>query len=232
MQDQHPPSASLNRRALSGTLKFFAVLAVLIFVSAGSLRYWQGWVCLVHFFAWSAGTTLYFLKRDPALVERRLKAGPTAEREAGQKRIQLLASLVICATFIVSALDHRFGWSSISGLGVLTGNALLALGFWIVVVVFKANSFASAIIEVGAGQKVISTGPYAWVRHPMYSGALIMFGGIPPALGSWWGLLTLPLLAAILAVRLLDEERYLTRNLPGYGDYCARVRYRLVPGLW
>ena len=176
--------------------------------------------------------TLYFLKRDPALVERRLNAGPGAEREASQKPIQLAASVVFGATFVVSALDYRFGWSDVPESAVAAGNALVVLGFLSVFAVFRENSFASAIIEVGKGQKVVSTGPYALVRHPMYAGALLLFVGSPLALGSSWGLLLIVPMTAILIVRLLDEEKYLVRNLPGYEAYCAKVRYRLVPGVW
>ena len=223
---------SLGRRALTGTLKFAVALAVLIFLPAGSLGYWQGWVFWANFCACVAAVTLYFLKRDPALVERRLNAGPGAEREARQKPIQLAAAVVFGATFVVSALDYRFGWSNVPGSAVAAGNALVVLGFLSVFAVFRENSFASAIIEVGTGQKVVSTGPYALVRHPMYAGALLLFVGAPLALGSWWGLLAIVPMTAILIVRLLDEERYLVRNLPGYEAYCAKVRYRLVPGVW
>ena len=225
-------SESLGRRALTGTLKFAVALAVLIFLPAGSLGYWQGWVFWANFCACVAAVTLYFLKRDPALVERRLNAGPGAEREASQKPIQLAASVVFGATFVVSALDYRFGWSDVPQSAVAAGNALVVLGFLSVFAVFRENSFASAIIEVGKGQKVVSTGPYALVRHPMYAGALLLFVGSPLALGSWWGLLLIVPMTAILIVRLLDEERYLVRNLPGYEAYCAKVRYRLVPGVW
>ena len=198
----------------------------------GSSGHWQGWVFWVNFCACVAAVTLYFLKRDPALVERRLRAGPAAEREARQKPIQLAAAVIFGATFVVSALDYRFGWSNVPGPAVAAGNALVVLGFLSVFAVFRANSFASAIIEVGTGQKVVSTGPYALVRHPMYAGALLLFVGAPLALGSWWGLLAIVPMTAILIVRLLDEERYLVRNLPGYEAYCVQVRYRLVPGVW
>jgi protein-S-isoprenylcysteine O-methyltransferase Ste14 len=223
---------SLGRKALASIAKFVVALIALTFLPAGSLGYRQGWVFLLNFVAGAAGLTLYLLKYDPALLERRLNAGPAAEREASQKPIQLAASIVFCATFVVSALDHRFGWSNVPVSAVVAGNALVALSFLIILAVFKANSFASAIIEVGPGQQVVSTGPYAIVRHPMYAGALPMFLGGPLALGSWWALLTAVPMTAIIIVRLLDEERYLARNLPGYAAYCAMVRYRLVPGAW
>src|SRR5262249_5637520 len=137
-----------------------------------------------------------------------------------------------CALLVVSVLDWRFGWSAVAWPVVLAGNLLVAAGYVIVFAVLRENSFAATTIEITAGQRVISTGPYALVRHPMYFGALPMFVGIPLALGSWWGLaLVVPLTAGLVA-RLLDEEAYLVRNLPGYADYRNRVRWRLVPGIW
>ena len=204
----------------------------MIFLAAGSLRYWQGWLFWLHFAAWTAGGTLYFLKRDPALVSRRLRAGPTAEKEPAQKRIQLFASIFLCAIFVLSGLDDRFGWSTVPVAVVIAGHVLLAFGYLAMFIVFRANSFAASTIEVGAGQQVVSSGPYAVVRHPMYAGALLMFLGVPLALGSWWGLVPVALLAATLVARLRDEEAYLARNLPGYDDYRRKLPWRLVPGLW
>ena len=223
---------SLSKRAYSATAKFLLVLAMLIFLPAGSLRYWQGWLFWINFAVWCFAFTPYFLKHDPALLERRLRAGPTAEREPTQKRIQLFAGIFICAVFVVSALDHRRGWSSVPTGVVVIGNVLIAIGFWLIFWVFRANSFASSTIELSAGQRVIDTGPYALVRHPMYAAALVMFLGVPLALASWWGLLMLLPLAALLVVRLLDEEVFLARNLPSYAEYQAKVRYRLLPGVW
>jgi protein-S-isoprenylcysteine O-methyltransferase Ste14 len=231
MQESHP-SADIEGRAYRATLIFAVVLWLLIFLPAGSLAYWQGWLFWLHFSAWSAVGTWYFLKRDPALVQRRLRAGPTAEREPAQKRIQLFLSLVICALFVVSALDHRFAWSAVSWPFVLVGNALIATGYWLVFQVLRENSFASSTIEIAADQRVISTGPYAIVRHPMYSSALLMLAGVPLALGSWWALVALIPLAAGLVARLQVEEAHLARHLPGYDAYRSRVPWRLLPGVW
>jgi protein-S-isoprenylcysteine O-methyltransferase Ste14 len=176
--------------------------------------------------------TLYFLRRDPSLVERRMNVGPVAERERKQKVIQSFAAVLVCALFVVSALDHRFGWPSLTWPVVLVGDAFVLLGFYAFFRTFRENSFASSIIEVGSDQRVIDTGPYAWVRHPMYAGALLLFFATPPALDSWWGFVPAALLAAVIVWRLLDEEAYLARNLPGYDDYRRKVRWRLVPGVW
>ena len=229
---QQHATQSLSRRAFTATAKFLVVLALLIFLPAGSIRYWQGWLFWVNFAVWCFAFTPYFLKHDPALLERRLRAGPAAEREPTQKRIQTFASIFVSAIFVVSAFDYRMDWSSVPTSVVVFGNVLVAIGFWLIFWVFRSNSFASSTIELSAGQRVIDTGPYALVRHPMYAAAMVLFFGVPLALGSYWGLLILLPLAATLVIRLLDEETFLGRNLPGYAEYCAKVRYRLLPGLW
>jgi protein-S-isoprenylcysteine O-methyltransferase Ste14 len=224
--------ADLWRRAIRGTVIFSAVLLLLILVPAGSLRYWVGWLFWTHFTAWTGALTFYFLRHDPALVERRLRAGPAAECEPTQRRIQLFTSVAICAVFIASALDQRFQWSATRTGGVALGHALVAIGFLIIFRVFRENTFAAATIGVAAGQTVVASGPYTVVRHPMYAGALLMFIGTPLALGSWWGLLPVLFLAGGLVARLQDEEAYLDRNLAGYDAYRGQVRHRLIPGVW
>src|ERR1022692_674236 len=133
---------------------------------------------------------------------------------------------------VVPALDYRFHWSGMPGSVAAIGDILVALGFLIIFFVYKENSFASATIELVPDQTLISTGPYALVRHPMYFGGLIMFIGIPVALGSWWGLLVFILMTPALIWRLLDEERFLANHLAGYSEYQAKVRFRLMPLLW
>jgi protein-S-isoprenylcysteine O-methyltransferase Ste14 len=222
----------LHRKALVGILRTFAVLVVVIFAPVWTFRYWQGWACLAAFFVPACLITVWVAKNDPALLERRLKAGPKAEKEWGQKVVQMIASIVFLADFAVPAIDHRFVWSSVPGYACVIGDLMMVLGFVVVFEVFKANSFTSGIIEVADDQKVISTGPYGLVRHPMYVGGLVMLYGIPLALGSWWGMLiNVPMTAAIVW-RLLDEERFLSEKLAGYGEYREKVRYRLVPLVW
>jgi protein-S-isoprenylcysteine O-methyltransferase Ste14 len=223
---------ALHRKALFGILRTFFVLVAVIFVPSWSFRYWQGWACLAAFFVPACVITVWVAKNDPALLERRLKAGPKAEKEIGQKIVQTIASIVFLADFVVPALDRRYGWSPAPAWASVVGDLMMVLGFVIVFRVFKENSFTSGIIEVAENQKVISTGPYALVRHPMYTGGLIMLFGIPLALGSWLGMLiNVPMTAAIVW-RLLDEERFLLRNLPGYAEYRGTVKYRLLPLVW
>jgi len=222
----------LRSRALRANLKFAVALAVLILLPAWSLAYWQGWLLWLHVCIWCFGLTLYFLKRDPALAERRMEVGAKAEHLPSQKRIQVFNSFAIVTLFVVSALDAGSRWSSMPLAGIMIGHGLVALGFLIIAVTLRENSFAAATVTVAEGQRIVSTGLYAWIRHPMYAGALILCAGIPLALGSWWGLVVLPLLLAGLVARLIDEERHLVAHLAGYADYCRRVRHRLVPGLW
>jgi protein-S-isoprenylcysteine O-methyltransferase Ste14 len=189
-------------------------------------------VYLSIFMGASALTTLYLLRRDPALLERRMRGGPTAEGRPAQRLIMLATSLGFIALLVVSALDDRFGWSAVPLGVVVAGEVLVAIGFGLIVRVYRENTFSSATIEVAQNQTVISTGPYAIVRHPMYaSGSLYLFG-TPLALGSYWGLVPIAAMIPFLIWRLLDEERLLAEDLAGYTDYEKRVRYRLVPFVW
>jgi protein-S-isoprenylcysteine O-methyltransferase Ste14 len=223
---------SLLVRTVAGFAFLFAVMGLVLFGVAGDLGYWQGWL-LIGVFAGSSGViTAWLWGYDKALLERRVKAGPTSEVDPVQRRVQSLAGVVFLSVLAIPALDHRFGWSNVPRAVVLAGDALVALGFLIVFLVFRANTFTSGTIEIAADQRVIDTGPYALVRHPMYAGALVMFVGLPLALGSWWGLLAAAGIVPVLALRLLREEDFLSDNLAGYADYRRRVRYRLAPLIW
>ena len=207
-------------------------MAAALFLSAGTSGYWQAWAFLAVFGVSSLAITLYLMKKDPGLLERRLRGGPTAEKETSQKIIQSLTSLMFIAMLVTAGLDHRFAWSRVPPYAEVAGDVLVALGFTIIFFVYKENSFTSATIDVYAGQTVISTGPYALVRHPMYVGGLLMFLGMPLALGSWWGLLVLAVMMPALIWRLLDEEKFLTEKLPGYAEYKHRVPWRLIRFVW
>jgi len=222
----------LDRKAFAGLLNLLVCMALAIFLPAWTLHYWQAWVFLGAFFVPALAITLHLMKKDPKLLERRVRGGSAAEKETSQKIIQGFAAASFVATLIVPAFDHRFRWSTAPVWAVLAGDALIVLGFCIVFLVFKENTFTSGIIEVAVEQKVISTGPYAVVRHPMYIGALVMLLGVPPALGSWWGELTIIPMTLVIVVRLLGEERFLVKNLAGYSEYKSTVAYRLVPFLW
>lgn len=207
-------------------------MAALLFVPAGTLGYWQAWVFMAVFVGASSAIGMYLALKDPKLLERRMKAGPAAEKEKTQKVIMSFAMAGFIALLIFPAFDHRFGWSKLPPYVVLAGDALVALGFFLTFLVLKENRYAASTIQIVEGQKVISTGPYAIVRHPMYAGALVMLLGMPLALGSWWGLYALLFIVPVLIWRLLDEERLLRKELPGYVEYTQEVRYRLAPCLW
>jgi protein-S-isoprenylcysteine O-methyltransferase Ste14 len=224
--------ASLAFRAWLSLAVLAAIMGALLFGGAGTFRYWHAWVYLLLFVALSAILTVDLLRRDPALLQRRMKGGPTAEARPLQRLIMLGASLGFVSLLVVPALDFRRGWSSVSVTGVVIGDALFAVGFGLIGRVYRENTYTSATIEVTAGQHVIDTGPYAVVRHPMYASALLYLIGTPLALGSYWGFLGLAIMLPFLVWRLLDEERLLARELPGYAAYQTRVRSRLIPGLW
>ena len=223
---------NLNTKAWSGLTFLAVVMALVLFVCAGTIDYWQAWVYLGIFFGASFLITLYLMRKDPALLRRRLSAGPTAEERKTQRVIMLLASIGFIAVLIVPALDHRFGWSSVPLYAIIAGDTLAGLCFCITFLAYKENTFTSATIEVAPDQKVISTGPYAIVRHPMYAGGSLLFLGTPLALGSYWGLLASVATLPALIWRLLDEEQFLAENLPGYIDYRRKVRWRLIPGVF
>jgi protein-S-isoprenylcysteine O-methyltransferase Ste14 len=222
----------LYARTLLGLVALAVAMGVLIFVPAGTVRYWQGWVYLGIFMGASLLTSLYLLKKDTALLQRRLRGGPTAEKETTQKIIMVFTSIGFIALLVVPSLDYRFGWSPVPLSLVIAGDVLVAAGFYFIFLVYRENTFASATIQVAENQKVVSTGPYALVRHPMYASAFLYLIGTPLALGSYWGILALVFMLPFLIWRLLDEERFLARNLAGYTEYQKKVPYRLVPHVW
>ena len=224
--------SELRRRAWRANSLFLPAMWLLLFLPAWTLRYWQAWLYWLLYAALTAAGTTYLLKRDPKLVERRLSVGPGAEKEKTQKIIMVFASICFVLSLVIPGIDHHLHWSAVPVWLVLLANAVVVLGYAFMLVVVRTNSYAAATIRVESEQPVISTGPYALIRHPMYSGALLMLGLTPLALGSYWGVLMIVPTFIGLAWRLLDEERYLARNLPGYTEYCARTRYRLIPLVW
>jgi protein-S-isoprenylcysteine O-methyltransferase Ste14 len=213
-------------------LLFPLYMGALLFLPAGTFNYWEAWVFVAVFFACSAAMSIWLVIKDPKLLERRMKAGPGAEKEREQKIIMVFALLSFAGLGILSALDRRFGWSDVPTSVVILGNILIALSYIAFYFVLRENTYAASTIQVEENQRVISTGPYALVRHPMYTGALILMFGVPLALGSWWGLLMFIPSAAWVIWRLLDEEKFLSRNLAGYTEYKNKVRYRLIPFVW
>lgn len=224
--------SSLAAKALLSVLLLAGVMGVVLFVTAGTVHYWQAWVYLVIFTLVSLLTTIYLIRNDPELLKRRMRGGPTAEKRTSQRVIMLFTSLAFIGLLVVPALDRRFGWPAVPFLSVIAGDALVVIGFYFIFLVYRENTYTSATIEVAANQKVIDTGPYSLVRHPMYASALLYLLGTPLALGSYWGLLPFVTLIPFLIWRLIDEEKMLTRELEGYRQYQQRVRYRLLPRVW
>jgi protein-S-isoprenylcysteine O-methyltransferase Ste14 len=226
------PDKTLMQRTITGGLGLLITLWVAMFFSAGTLAYWQAWIFWLVFSASVTAITIYLIKFDRALLERRVDAGPGAEKEKGQKIIQFFTSLAFIFLIIVPGLDYRFHWSNVPVSISVIGDILVAVGLYIVFMVFKINSFTSATIEIGKEQQIVSTGPYGIVRHPMYAGALLMCNAIPLALGSYWAFIFSGLMVAGIVWRLLEEENFLVKNLEGYKDYQKQVRYHLVPLIW
>jgi protein-S-isoprenylcysteine O-methyltransferase Ste14 len=220
------------RKGLVSLAGLALAMGALIFVPAGTPDYWQAWLFLGCYFGASVVVSLWLMRNDPALLERRMRGGSLAEGERNQKIIMTITSIGFVALLVVPGLDRRFGWSHMPGVIAVVGDVLLLTGWWGILQVFRANTYAAATIQVAAGQTVISTGPYGVVRHPMYAAALLMLLGIPIALGSWWGVLVFAAIIPALAWRLLDEERVLVRGFDGYAAYKRKVRWRMIPHIW
>lgn len=219
-------------KSFTGIAAVLAGMAALVFLPAWTVDYWQAWVFLAVYGVAGIVIMAYLARRDPKLLERRMSGGPWAETRTSQRVIMSVASLGFVALLVVPALDHRFGWSSMPAYVSIAADVLVVVGLWIVFRVFRENTFTASTIQVAEEQQVVSTGPYAVVRHPMYTGSLLYIAAMPVALGSWWALLALVPLLPVMVWRILDEEGLLRHNLAGYAEYAQRVRYRLVPHVW
>lgn len=205
------------------------IIALIIILPSGSWAYWQGWMYMVTLFLPMFFVLPYFLLRDPALLERRMRM---REKESAQRKIIAASYLYFLLAFILPGIDIRFGWSNVPPLVSIIADVFVLVGYLVFVWVLTVNSYLSRTVEVDAGQKVVSSGPYGIVRHPMYFGVTIMYLASPLALGSYWALLPAVLIIPILVARILNEEQVLLRDLPGYAEYRQKVKYRLLPGVW
>jgi len=209
---------------------FFIVFAAFIFLPAGTLNFWQGWAFFSVFCIATLFITVYFLVKDPALIGRRIKSGETRKE---QKIFQTISGTVFfVGLLVIPGLDYRFSWSSVPAAVVILSDVIVLLGFAIVFIVFKTNSYTSAAIGVSEGQKVITTGVYAVVRHPMYFGAVLILVFMPLALDSLWALIPALFICVFVVLRLLDEEKLLLKELDGYKEYCEKTRRHLIPYIW
>ncbi len=224
--------SNLLVKSILGLAFLLVFLGAMLFIAAGSFGFWQAWLYLAVFGLSTLFVTLYLMKYDQKLLESRVAAGPVAETEKTQKVIQSLASLFFMLVFIVAGVDYRFHWSNVPSIVSIIADVFVAIGFYIVFLTFKANSYTSAVIEVKQDQQVISSGPYAVVRHPMYMGASLLLIFTPLALGSWVAFPFPLLLIVTIAFRAIEEEKFLVTNLNGYVDYRQKVRYRIIPFVW
>ena len=229
MTDIHLTRATLTRLVLMRYFEAFLALSVMFFLTAGTFAYWEAWLYLAILFIPMAFVMVYLIKYDPELLERRMRF---REKETTQKRIISLSWLWFFLAFLLPGLDHRFGWSQVPVVVVLVAALLVLVGYGMVIWVFRENRYASRVIEVAQEQQVIDSGPYRFVRHPMYAGSIVLYVFSPLALGSWWAMIPALPIIPILVMRILNEEEILLRDLPGYADYRSKVRYRLIPGVW
>ena len=222
-------SREVNRKFLRVAVAAALVLAAVLFIPAGTLKYWEAWVYMGVLLIPMSFAVRYLLKHSPELLERRLQV---REREATQKRVIGAGWVLFLAMFILPGLDFRFGWSSVPVPVVLAADLIVLLGYGLIIRVFAENQYAARTVQVEEEQRVIKTGPYAIVRHPMYVGTLMMYLVTPLALGSYWALIPAAFIIPMLVVRIRNEEQVLERDLAGYQEYKLETKYRVVPGVW
>lgn len=205
------------------------VLLLILFLPAGTFAYWEAWIYLAILLIPMSIVMIYFLKKAPEFLVRRMKL---KEKEGEQKIIVKLALIPFLLAFILPGIDKRLGWSNVPIVIIVVAEILVCIGYVFVVLVFKENQFASRVVEVVKGQKVIQSGPYRFIRHPMYLGSTLMYIASPLALGSYWAIIPATFIIPIFIARIINEEKVLTKELEGYSAYKQKTRYRLIPGIW
>lgn len=219
----------LKRTLIVRGVGAFCVFGLFFFLPAGTLRYWQAWMYTAILLVPMSLVVILFFKKDPEALERRMR---TREKEKAQKRIVSLGTLPFVIGMLLPGFDRRWGWSSVPTWLVIIADVMVVLGYLVFVRVMMENRYLSRVVEVDRGQRIITTGPYAVVRHPMYSGTILLYIFTPLALGSYWALIPFALTLVVFPVRILNEEKLLLRELPGYKEYMEKTRFRLIPGVW
>lgn len=215
--------------ALTRLGSFLLILYAIVLGVAGTLSYWQAWAYMVTLLVPMTVALFYLIRKDPALLARRMQF---REKEAPQKKIIKYGSLLYVFIFILPALGQRYNWTDVPAVISIVADVIVLIGYAAFVWVIRVNSYASRTVEVVEGQELISTGPYAIVRHPMYTGNILLYIATPVALGSWWGLIPVVLFIPLMVYRIRNEEEVLLRDLAGYDEYIKDVPYRLLPGIW
>ena len=226
------PENSSAKPILLATLRLvigFPIIGLLFFWPAGTFDYWQAWLWMAVLFLPLMGMFLYLVKRDPALLERRVRTG---EQRPEQRRIIAVSALFLILIFLLPGFDKRYGWSSVPVWLVIVADLIILAGFALNFLVIRVNTYASRVVEIQEGQQVIASGPYALVRHPMYLSIILILFATPIALGSFWGVLPTLAYIPLLAARAKNEEELLVNDLAGYREYMQKTRYRLFPGIW
>ncbi len=221
--------AKLSRKIFFFLFLIVVLYSILFFIPAGTFDYWQAWMYLILLILMMSAMSIFLIKTDPELLQRRMQY---SERRKEQKRLIFWSYPLFVLIFIMPGFDQRFGWSNLSSVISIIAEVLVVIAYGFVALVFRENSYTSRIIEVAPDQKVIDTGPYALMRHPMYVGMLLMYFATPLALGSWVAFLVAPLMIPVIVIRIKDEEKTLLEELPGYREYTQKVKYRLIPGVW
>jgi len=226
-------NASLRRRLMPVVIRrwgaAFLLLGLILFLPAGTIHYWQAWVFMATLALPALLVVIHYMKTDPELIERRMRM---REKEREQQLLIKLSYPLFLLAFILPGLDHRFGWSTVPLAVALAADGIIFCGYLLFVLVLKENRYASRVVEVAQDQPVISTGPYAVVRHPMYVSLLLIYLASPIALGSWWTMAASCWIILVLVQRIRNEEDVLARSLPGYQAYTRITRFRLLPGVW
>ena len=224
-----PDKSSLKKTLISRYLLSIAVLCFFFFMPAGTFKFWHAWVYLGILFIPVAIVMIYFFKKNPEFLERRMRY---REKEKEQRKLLKYSFLIFFIGLLIPGLDFRYFWSTVPLFLVVLSDLIILVAYIHVFYVFKINQYASRIVEIEENQQVITTGPYAWVRHPMYTGVILLYLFTPLALGSFWGLIPFLILPVIIIFRIKNEEEVLKKELPGYEAYCRNTKYRLIPYVW